>query len=260
MHGQACHPAHPGYTARVVARGMALAGAVMLGALAGFPAGAQTDSGGADEGAAAAEMELAEVDAYRLGLLKMRGHLSVARALVQVGAEGADYHMGPALARLHEDIAPALAERGAPVSGGVLDELANAGGLEAHRALPAIESGVQAVNGSFAQTGAMDRGSVLGLVEALLRAAVANYAEAVSDNEVTDLRKYQTGRGFVIQAEALVRNASALADAPGQEELVKVVTLIRQAWPGIMPPPIVFDPEDVARRLDEAVAIMQGMR
>lgn len=231
-----------------------MAGMLAAGAIAGT-APAQTAGGAADS-----RVMLGEVDAYRLALLKMRGHLAIARALIQVDAPGAGYHMTEAMRRTYESAEAALTERSAPLTGDTLSELENAAGLESTRALRAIESAEQAVNGSFAQTGAMDRASVLGLVEALLSAAVANYAEAVEDNTVVDTRRYQTGRGYVIQAEALVRHSTALADAAGQERLLKAVTLIRQTWPGITPPPIAFDPAGVAGRLDEAVAIMEEMR
>ena len=237
----------------------ALAGVLVAVALA-LPAVAQTNASGGEPPAVSTEMELSAVDAYRLGLLKMRGHLSVARALIQVGAAGAEHYMSTAVREAYATIEDALAERNAPVTRDMLRELENAAGLEETRALPAIESAEQAINGSFAQTGAMERDSVLDLVEALLRAAVASYAESVTDNEVTDVRAYQSGRGFVTQAEALVRHSSALAGAEGQDALLKVVTLIRQAWPGIMPPPIVFDPGSVADRLRDAVAIMDDMR
>ncbi|MFQ6023948.1 MAG: hypothetical protein ACE5NW_14610 [Acidiferrobacterales bacterium] len=80
------------------------------------------------------------------------------------------------------------------------------------------------------------------------------------DNEVVDVRQYQSGRGFVTEAEALVRYASGLKGRPGHTELLKVVTLIRQAWPGVIPSPIVFDPASVAGRLHEAVAAMDKLR
>lgn len=246
----------PGAARRLLAAGMA----VMIAATA--PAAAQTGSDTEAQGAVSVstEVELAPVDEYRLGLLKMRGHLSVARALFQLDAPGAGYHMADSLQRTFRSVEDALEERNAPVTEDMLTELENAAGLEPARALRALESAVQQINGSFAQTGAMDAASVLGLVEALLRAAVANYAEAVTDNEVTELRAYQTGRGFVTQAEALVRHSSALAGREGQDDLLKVVTLIRQSWPGVMPPPIVFDPATVAGRLDDAAALMQEMK
>lgn len=234
-----------------------LLGAGLLAAALAGPALAQTAEPAAET---PTRVALDETDAYRLALLKMRGHLGIARALIRVEFPGAGHHMSEAMRRTYESVAAALAERSAPLSEDTLNELANAAGLEPNRALRAIESAEQAVNGSFAQTGAMDRASVLGLVEALLRAAVANYAAAVEDNEVIDTRRYQTGRGYVTQAEALVRHSTALAGAPGQEQLVSMVTLIRQAWPGIMPPPIAFDPSRIAGRLDEAVAIMEDMR
>ena len=240
-----------------VAPWLAAAGIAVISLVAG-PAQAQTEEGGA--GDLAAEVGLDAVDAYRLALLRMKGHLGVARGLVRLEAGGAAYHLGEALQTIFEEVETELEERGASLTEATLRELENAVAREPEQALPAIESAAHAIDGSFARAGAMDKGSVLGLVEALLRGAVDNYREAVSDNAVEDLRKYQTGRGLVIQAEALVRHSSPLADAPGQERLLELVTLIRQAWPGIMPPPIVFDPESVADRLDEAVAVMDEMR
>lgn len=238
-------------------RWLAAAGVTVVTALAA-PALAQTEEDSPE--APAGEVALDEVDTYRLALLEMRGHLSVARALIRLEAAGAEHHMGASLAGTFRRVEDALERRNAPVTEDMLSELENAATLEPGRALRAVESAVQAINGSFAQTGALDRTSVLGLIEALLRRAVANYADAVEDNEVVDLRRYQTGRGFVIQAEALARHATPLQDLPGHEELVDVVTLIRQAWPSVLPPPIVFDPATVTGRLDQAVAIMQELR
>ena len=55
------------------------------------------------------------------------------------------------------------------------------------------------------QTGAMDMKSALAITASLLRDAVADYAAAVTDYEVVDLQRYQSGRGLVTEAEALVR-------------------------------------------------------
>ena len=240
-----------------IARWLAAAGFLALSALA-FPALAQTE--GVGSGSTAREVELDEVDAYRLALLKMKGHLGIALALTRQDAPGAAYHMDERMQAIYESHKAAFQEWNAPVTEDILRELANAAERAPATALPAIESAVHAVNGSFAQTGSIDKESVLSLVEALLRAAVQNYGEAVENNEVADVQKYQTGRGLVTQAEALVRHSTALEDKPGQEALLDLVTLIRQAWPGLMPPPIVFDPESVADRLEEAVATIEGMR
>ena len=199
-------------------------------------------------------------DSYRLALLKMKGQLSVARALLQLRASGADQHLGRPLQTIFQDTESELDRRGAPFTADILQELENAPAGGAERGLATVELAVTAINGSFAQTGALDPESVLALAEALLREAVANYAAAVADNEVVDLPRYQSGRGLVTEAEALVRHASGLKGKPGHSELLDVVTLIRQAWPGIIPPPIVFDPLDVAGRLDEAVAAMKELR
>ena len=204
--------------------------------------------------------QLDTTDAYRLALLRMKAHLSVARALLQIRAPGADYHLQQALQGIFETVKSELKKRGAPFTADVLDQVGHATMGDPVTALATIESAVTAVNGSFAQTGAMDRDSTLKLAGALLRAAVTNYSEAVQDNAVVDLRKYQSGRGFVTEAEALVRYSSQLKGRPGHDALLKAVVLIRQAWPGIIPPPIVFDPQSVTARLDEAEAAMNELR
>lgn len=224
------------------------------------PITAQTGADAAEGSASAAEMDLDATDAYRLALLRIKAHLAIALELTRLETPGAAYHMSEAPDAIFRRIAPELERRGASLTEATLEEVANAADREPARALPAIESAIHAVDGSFAQTGAMDRGSVLDLIEALLREAVANYRAAVSDNAVDDVRKYRTGGGLVTQAEVLVLRASAIADVPGQADLRGVVRLIRQAWPGITPPPIVFDPESVAERLDRAVAIIDEMR
>lgn len=245
-----------------------LAAILLLGAAAGPTHGAAApgtqlaasgaeDTGSADAGAAE---RLDTTDSYRLTLLKMKGQLSVARALLQIRADGADYHMRQPVQDIFEAAKAEFERRRAPFTADTLEELEHAPTDEPVIALTTIESAVTAINGSFAQTGAMSTESVLALSEALLRAAVAKYTDAVVDNEVVDLRKYQSGRGFVTVAEALVRHSSGLKGRPGHEDLLRAVVLIRQAWPGVIPPPIVFGPESVAGRLEQAVAAMDELR
>ena len=235
-----------------------LAGALALGLSAQAPDAA--DAASVEQMAQAAGVELEPTDAYRLTLLKMKGQLGVARSLLQQRLPGADYHVGEARESLFQETEAELERRSAPFTADILKELGNAAAGDAVRALAAVEFAVTAINGSYAQTGAANSKSVLNLGEALLREAVANYSDAVSNNEVVDLPKYQSGRGLVTEAEALVRYASGIKGRPGHEELLAVVVLIRQAWPGIIPPSIVFDPLDVAGRLDEAVAAMEKLR
>lgn len=196
-------------------------------------------------------------DNYRLALLKIKAHLSVARALLQIRAPGADYHLGEPIGQVFEAVEGELDERSAPLTRDTLAQLRRATDAAPGAALATIDTAAGAVDGSFAQTGAMRPSSALALSEQLLRAAVALYTEAVADNEVVDLRAYRTGRGYVTQAEALVRHSSGIKGRPGYDELLATVVLVRQAWPGIRPPPIVFDPRSVAGRLDEAVAALK---
>ena len=204
--------------------------------------------------------QLDATDAYRLAILKMKGQLSVARALLQMRAPGADYHMQQRMQEIFRSAEPEFEQRGAPFTMVFLEQLEFAPEGDPAATLATIESASNALDGSFAQTGAMDAGSVLDLVEVLLREAVANYAEAVIDNEVVNLRQYQNGRGLATEAEALVRYHGGLKGRRGHEELRKAVVLIRQAWPGVIPPSIVFDPPSVAGRLEEAMAAMEELR
>lgn len=221
-------------------------------------AAAGSESGGTAGSESAARLD--STDAYRLALFEMKGHLGVARSLLQVRARGADYHLTEPLEAIFGNVEAELDRRGAPFTVDILEELRHAATRDPATALASIELAATALNGSIAQTGALRARSVLVVAEALLRDAVANYAEAVVDNEVTDLRKYQSGRGFAIEAEALIRHAGGLQGRPGHDQLVHVVTLIRQAWPGVMPPPIVFGPSSVAGRLEEAVAAIEKLR
>lgn len=205
-------------------------------------------------------VELRPTDAYRLALLEMKSLLNVARSLVWMQAAGAEHYMEQGVREIFRQTEDELEARNAPFTADYLEELANVSTDDRARALATIDSAVVAINGSFAQTGGMDARSVLAISEALLREAVARYAEAVTDNEVVDLRKYQSGRGFAYEAEALVRYASAIRNKPAHQDLIEAITLIRQSWPGVVPPPIVFGPSRVARRLDEAVAVMDRMR
>jgi len=210
--------------------------------------------------AATGAAQLDATDAYRLAILKMKGQLGVARGLVQLRAPGADYFLQERMQSIFGSAQSEFEQRDAPFTADFLEQLANASAGDPATIFATIESAANALDGSFAQTGAMDAASALALTESLLQEAVADYAEAVVDNEVLDLRLYQSGRGLVTEAEALVRYHGGLKGKPGHDELIKAVVLIRQAWPGLIPPPIVFDPPSVAGRLDEAIAAMEAFR
>jgi len=206
-----------------------------------------------------ARAALGETDAYRLELLKLKGHLQVARALLQQRKPGAGHHLQAPFEAIFRRIEPMLEARGAPLSRDTLAQLDRAADAPPQTALTLLDDAASAIDGSFAQPGPLRPRSALALSRALLKAAVDLYARAVEDNAVNDLRAYQTGRGFVTQAEALVRHATGLSGRPGHETLLGSVVLIRQAWPGVMPPPIVFDPASVAQRLEEALAAMDAL-
>ena len=215
----------------------------------------------AETGTKGAAVQLNATDAYRLALLRMKGHLGVTRALLlQLRASGVEHHLGPPLQTIFRDTEAEPDRRRAPFTADILRKLEKAPAGGARRGLATVELAVTASNGSFAPTWALDAGSVLALAAALRREAVAEYTAAVTENEVVDLPGYQGGRRLVSEAEVLVRHASGLKGRPGHTALLDVVTLIRQAWPGIIPPPIVFDPPGVAGRLDETVAAMEELR
>lgn len=203
---------------------------------------------------------LAPVDRYRLALLRLKGHLTVARTLLQLRADGADWHLRQPVQAIFLEIEPQLAQRGAPLSADTLEQLERATEAAPQAALATIDLAAAAIDGSFAQTGAVRTESALALTESLLLAAVHLYDASVADHEVVDLATWRTGRGLVLQAEALARHAGGLRGRSGHDELVAAVILIRQAWPGVNPPPIVFGPDSVAGRLEQAFAAAEALR
>jgi len=209
---------------------------------------------------AASTAQLGDVDTFRLQLLKLKGHLGVARALLQLRKPGADYHLQQPFQEIFRTIEPELKARSAPLTEDVLTQLDRATEAPAQAALTMLDSAASAIDGSFARPGVLTPESALALSEALLRAAVDRYADSVENNEVVDLPAYQTGRGFVVQAEALVRHSTGLSDLPAHDALLASVVLIRQAWPSVIPPPIVFDPQSVSEKLDEAITAMDKLR
>lgn len=200
------------------------------------------------------------LNSYRLALLEMKGHLSVARELLQTGSPGAEYHLREPIEKIFQRIEPELRNRGAPLTSDIVAPLKRVTETDADTALALLDSTASAIDGSYAQSGAVDPRSILALSEALLRKAVALYANSVKDNAVTDVPGYQTGRGFANQAEALVRHSTGLKRKPDYETLLANIVLIRQSWPGVEPPPIVFGPGSVAQRLDQTVATMGKLR
>lgn len=211
--------------------------------------------------AAAADSDgLNSLNRYRLALLEMKGHLAVARELLQTLKPGAQYHLREPMERIFRRIEPELQSRNAPLNSEILAPLQRVPETTPDIALNLLDSVASAIDGSYAQSGAVDSDSVLSLSQALLSNAVAQYRDSVKDNTVTDVPGYQTGYGFANQAEALVRHATRLRSKPGYDRLLDDIVLIRQSWPGVEPPPIVFDPATLSTRLDETVAIMDQMR
>jgi len=205
--------------------------------------------------------DLDATDAYRLALLKMKAHLVTARALLRqrVGAPGS--HVRAPLATLYDRIADEAGERGAMISPDILRQLDAAAGHESPLALTsALETAFTAVDGSLAQSGRMSEDAMLALARALFRDAVEHYTAAVSaDHEVADVRRYQTGRGYVAVAEALLRRAAADGEAGEYDALTDAVAVLREAWPSVVPPTIVFAPERVRGFLEEVEAAVDAI-
>jgi len=246
--------------AAVMLAAMAAVAAATIRPVSGLVPAAEAAAASVDTGYQRAVARLDETDTYRLALFRMKAHLSVARALLKLRAPGAGYHLREPVRRVFAGIEGQLQARDAPFTRDILAQLERTTEAAAPAALATVDSATAAIDGSFAQTGPLRASSALALSEALLQRAVQLYAGAVSNNEVVDLRGYQTGRGLVLQAEALVRHSSGLSRQPGHEALLAAVVLIRQAWPGVRPPPIVFDPRSVAGRLDEAVSAARRLQ
>jgi hypothetical protein len=233
---------------------------LLLIVVIGLPVCTQAAGTESASGDAQATVQLSTVDAYRLALLEMKAHLSVARTLLQIGTPGAKYHLRQPIQEIFQRIQPQLESRNAPLTPEILAPLQHVTERAWQTAIPVLDSVDSAIDGSFAQAGALSLDSTLNLTEALLRKAVGLYAESVANNAVVDIHGYQSGRGLVLQAETLVRHSTRLRNKPGYDALLAHVVVIRQSWPGVTPPPIVFGPESVAERLKEIVAAMDKLR
>lgn len=234
---------------------------LLLIVVVGLPVCAQAaEAQGTSSQSTSSNTQLNAVDTYRLALLEMKAHLSVARTLLQIGTPGAKYHLRQPVQEIFERIRPQLENRNAPLTPDILAPLEHVTETAWQTAIPVLDSVDSAIDGSFAQAGALSLDSTLDLSGALLRQAVDLYARSVENNAVVDVHGYQTGRGLVLQAEALVRHSTRLRKKPGYDALLARIVVIRQSWPGVTPPPIVFDPKSVSGRLNEIMATMKEMR
>src|SRR3546814_7978599 len=92
-----------------------------------------------------------------------------------------------------------------------------------------IDAAVGKVDASTRETPAFAHGVVLGI----LKAAEAEYAEAVKDGDITDAIEYQDSRGFVwVTRDYAHQNAKSLKaqNAESYKELVAQLDTLAKAW------------------------------
>lgn len=209
--------------------------------------------------AISAQPDSDDVDAYRLSLLSIKAHLGTALELVRQGAEFG-HHLRTPVQRSFADIRAELEGRGAPFDASIVEQLSAASNARDPRVVQsAIETAATAVDASIARSGAMAPESVLALSRELLRAAAANYARAVTDHAVTDIQAYQTGYGLAAVAASLIRRAGGMGSAERYRRLRDAVSLMRAAWPAVLPPQIANDPATVRQWLanvEDAIAAL----
>jgi len=200
-------------------------------------------------------------DAYRLALLKMKAHLGVARALLRQNAPGVDEHLSDAVAEIYANAGAELEKRRAAVSADIVQQLQAAARAGSPLAIEnALETAFTAVDGSLARAGPLGMASALDLAATLFREALVEYRRAVSDNEVVSPMHYRTGAGYVAVGSALTRRARRVDAHGGYARLRDAVALLREAWPGVVPPGIANDPSTVAGWVEDVVSAMDALR
>lgn len=209
--------------------------------------------------AVTAQPDLGDTDSYRLSLLTIKAHLGTALELLRQRAEFG-YHLRTPVQRSFADIRAELERRGAPFDASIVDQLSAASNARDPRVVQAaIETAATAVDASIARSGTMGHESVLALSRELLRAAAGNYARAVTDHSVTDVQAYQTGYGLAAVAASLIRRAGGTGTAERYRRLQDAVSLMRAAWPAVLPPQIANAPATVSQWLanvEEAIATL----
>ena len=177
-------------------------------------------------------------------LAQMQGHLLVAADLLQRGdARGAEPHTGHPVDELYGALEPAIASGKLPPFRDSLETLrqqvrlapsAPATSRQLIEARKAIQSAISRLSPTFTRQPSL----VLAVVRQLALSASSEYQGALDGNQIRETIEYQDARGYLLQADQLLRQARTDSPSangslqPAQER----ITAMLKALPSSQPP------------------------
>lgn len=203
------------------------------------------EGGEGGEGGEAGQAATAQTELDLLVVLgQMQGHLLVAQELLrQQLFSAAEPHVGHPVDELYGALQPALQSRGIAPFLATLEDLrqqvrlnpqAPATALKLARAQQAIAAVAQALPGG----GASDTQTVMAVVRQLAETAVDEYEAAVAGNQIVEAIEYQDARGFLLEAQQLLGQATASQPAAAAQlsGRQRTIATMLQAFPTAIPP------------------------
>src|SRR3954452_8318505 len=200
--------------------------------------GAEGGEGGAKDANLPPDLDFA------LKIAQIRGHLLVGDELVKQGewAAALPHFLHPS-EELYGPIRGRLKDYNTPQFASALKSLANAvkqkkGGDDYSNAGKQVEDALAAADAGVKAKQASD-GFVVETALELLKSATGEYKQAIVKGRIAKPVEYQDARGFVWQAEKMIKAAARGLEKKNADALKQVragFAELKQAWPAAMPP------------------------
>ncbi len=214
----------------------------------GHPSSPATSEGGEGGEGGEGAQEIASSDTAYLAVLgQMRGHLIVARELMQQGNFAqAEKHIGHPVEELYGSVEPELERRRVkPFKDeltGLLELIqASPGSPDTAKAYQSAVAAVDAARLGVPETVRRDPATTAAVVREIVKVAASEYDASIADGAIVETIEYQDSRGFVLYAGELLK--AALDPGTGAEASALLAPIQRglaalaKAWPSLKPPP-----------------------
>lgn len=205
----------------------------------------QGGSGEGGEGGEGGEVSGEDPISYAAVLGLMKGHLLVARELMELkDYPAAEKHIGHPVEELYGDLEPALSQYGAPgfkqQLNTLLDLIQSAPTLpQTEAAFSAAEEGIDRALAALPQAKRSDPTFVVAVIRQLLESASSEYAASITEGRFAETIEYQDSRGFVRYADQLrqgIAPALQASDPALSRRLSGAMAALLPVWPTTMPP------------------------
>lgn len=201
-------------------------------------------SGEGGEGGEGGSQAVTNTEEQLAVLAQMQGHLLVAEELLKRGdAQGAEPHTGHPVDELYGALEPAIASGQLPPFRDALETLRqqvrlNPGSAATNRLLLEARQAIAAASNRLSPSFSHQPALVLTVVRQLAMSAANEYQGAVDGLQIRETIEYQDARGFLLQADQLLKQASTGSAAgsgtlqPSQQR----ITAMLRAFPTSQPP------------------------